>query len=67
MTTIIINERTKLGKLILGMIKETKCGEIVDFKKEIPNKETSRAILDAKNGKTKKYENTDALFNDLGI
>ena len=55
MTTIIINEKTKKGQLILDLIKEMGIGKIVDDNMEandIPNNTTLKAILEAKEGKT---------------
>jgi hypothetical protein len=55
MTTIIINEKTKKGQLILDLIKEMGIGKIVEDNMEandIPNNTTLKAILEAKEGKT---------------
>jgi len=55
MTTIIINEKTKKGQLILDLIREMGIGKIVDDNMEandIPNNTTLKAILEAKEGKT---------------
>ena len=55
MTTIIINEKTKKGRIILDLIREMGIGKIVDDKKEslnIPNLETIKAIQEAGEGKT---------------
>jgi len=55
MTTIVINEKTKKGRIILDLIREMGIGKIVDDKKEtlnIPNNETIKAILEAEEGKT---------------
>ena len=55
MTTIIINEKTKKGRIILDLIREMGIGKIVDDKKEslnIPNLETIKAIQEADEGKT---------------
>lgn len=74
MTTIVINEKTKIGKLIMNMIRETKCGQIIDEKKQdkeycklphIPNAETIKAMKDAKAGKGTKFTSTKELFKAL--
>lgn len=61
MTTIIINEKTKKGRIILDLIREMGMGKIIDDKvKNTPNKITSNAIREAINGKTTKCNS----FND---
>jgi hypothetical protein len=74
MTTIVINENTKMGKLIMTIIKETNCGKIIQDNKKgandcgfshAPNKETIEALKEAKAGKTKKYESAKDLFKAL--
>ena len=60
MTTIVINEKTKKGRIILDLIREMGIGKIVDDKKEslnIPNLETIKAIQEAGEGKTIKCMN----------
>jgi len=55
MTTIIINEKTKKGRIILDLIREMRVGKIVDNLMEsenIPNNTTIKAILEANEGKT---------------
>jgi hypothetical protein len=55
MTTIIINEKTKKGQIILDLIREMGVGKIIDNKMEaedIPNEKTIKAIQEAKEGKT---------------
>ena len=55
MTTIIINEKTKKGRIILDLIKEMGVGKIVDDLMEpenIPNSKTIKAIKEANEGKT---------------
>ena len=42
-TTVIINNKTKKGKLILDLIREMGCGEILY---DHPNEETHAAIED---------------------
>ncbi len=64
MTTVIINNKTKKGKLILDLIREMNCGEIIE---EEPNEETIKAIQEARNGELKKAENSDDLSDKLGL
>jgi len=55
MTTIIINEKTKKGRIILDLIKEMRVGKIIDDLMEpenIPNSTTINAIKEANEGKT---------------
>lgn len=55
MTTIIINEKTKKGRIILDLIKEIGVGKIVDNLMEsenILNSVTLKAIKEANEGKT---------------
>ena len=55
MTTIIINEKTKKGKIIIDLIRELGVGKIVVDKNKsenIPNDETILAIQEAREGKT---------------
>ena len=57
MTTIVINEKTKKGRIVLDQIREMGIGKIVDNKKEslnIPNRETIKAIQEEGEGKTVK-------------
>ena len=62
MTTIIIKEKTKKGRLILDLIREIGVGEIIDDRLEsdnIPNNITIKAIKDASEGKTIKCSDFD--------
>jgi hypothetical protein len=55
MTTIIINEKTKKGRIILDLIKEIGVGKIVDNLMESENNlnsTTVKAIREANEGKT---------------
>jgi lysophospholipid acyltransferase (LPLAT)-like uncharacterized protein len=52
MTTIIINEKSKKGKIVLQLIKELGIGKIVGEKTTRPNKVTLDAINDAYEGNT---------------
>lgn len=69
MTTISlkINERSKMGKIILELIKvsseENQGVEII----HVPNSETIKAIEDVQKGKTTKVKNAQELFKNLGI
>lgn len=64
MTTVIINNKTKKGKLILDLIREIGCGEILH---DHPNEETQVAIEDARKGKLKKADSALELCKELGI
>ena len=64
MTTVIINNKTKKGKLILDLIRELRCGEILY---DHPNEETRAAIEDARKGKLKRADSASELCNELGI
>jgi hypothetical protein len=63
--TLKINERSGIGKAILDLItnhaKEGKSVEII----ETPNLATINAMLEAKQGKTKKFKNVEDLFKEL--
>ncbi len=53
MTTIIINERTKKGQIILDLVRKLSCGEIINEDATfIPNKKTTKAIHEVIEGKT---------------
>lgn len=55
MTTIVINEKTRKGKIILDLIKEMGIGRIVSENKDkihFPNDVTVQAIREAKQGNT---------------
>ncbi|MBC8485513.1 MAG: hypothetical protein H8D45_05675 [Bacteroidetes bacterium] len=64
MTTVIINNKTKKGKLILDLIREMGCGEIIT---DNPNEETRAAIKDARRGKLKRANSAAGLCKELGI
>jgi len=62
MTTIIIDENTKKGRLFLDLIQEMGVGEINDDMLEshdIFNNTTLKAIKDAREGKTIKCDDFD--------
>jgi hypothetical protein len=52
MTTIIINEKTKKGRIILDLIREVNGGKIIESDKNIPNDKTMKAIQEAEEGNT---------------
>jgi hypothetical protein len=55
MTTIIINEKTKKGRIILDLIREINGGKIIENDKKAvnaPNDTTLKAIQEASEGKT---------------
>ncbi len=60
MTTIIINEKSKKGKVILDLLKEMGVGKIISEKSQNkslkPNKDTLLAIKDAIEGNTIKCD-----------
>ena len=62
MTTIIINEKTKKGRLILDLIREIGVREIIDDRLESDNtfnNTTTKAIQEANEGKTIKCSDFD--------
>ena len=62
MTTIIINEETKKGRLILDLIREIDVGEIIGDKLEpgnILNDTTLKAFREAHEGNTIKCSDFD--------
>jgi hypothetical protein len=62
MTILIINEKTKKGRIILDLIKEIGVGKIVDNLMEsenILNSTTVKAIREANEGKTIKCTDFD--------
>lgn len=68
MTTIVINEKTKKGRIILDLIREMGVGEIIENKKassHIPNDTTLKAIRDAEEGKTIKCTDFDDYLNKV--
>ena len=69
MTTISlkINERSKMGKIILELIKvSSEENQGVDII-HVPYAETIKAIEDVQKGKTTKVKNSQELFKNLGI
>ena len=68
MTTIVINEKTKKGRIILDLIREMGVGEIIENKKtssHIPNDTTLKAIRDAEEGKTIKCTDFDDYLSKV--
>lgn len=63
MTTIVINEKTKIGKLIMNMIIETNCGKVIDEKKS--NRQTVAAINDSIAGRVHKVKSVNELMQKL--
>ena len=62
MTTIIINEETKIGRLVLDLIREIGVGEIIDDRLKsdnILNDITINAIREANEGNTIKCDDFD--------
>lgn len=55
MTTVIINEKTKKGRIILDLIREMSCGKIITDNlndEKTPNDKTRMAFRDAIEGKS---------------
>lgn len=68
MTTVIINEKTKKGKIILDLIKEMGVGKIVEEKKtqdSILNDTTLEAIKEAEEGNTIKCTSFEDYLNKV--
>ncbi len=62
MTTIIINEKTKKGRIVLNLVRELSCGKIIGENIEgenTPNDKTRLAIREASEGKTIKCTDFD--------
>jgi len=60
MTTIIINEKTKKGRIVLDLIRELNCGKIIEDKRvgnDNPRDITRLAIHQANAGETIKCTN----------
>lgn len=64
MTTVILDDKTRKGKLILDLIKEIKGGEII---KNEPNEETIKAIEDARNNYLTRVKDSGDLIKKLGL
>jgi len=62
--TLKIDKRSKQAKAVIEMLKTF---DFVKFEEPRYNKETEKAIKDAKAGKTFKVKNSKDLFKELGI
>ena len=66
MTTIIINERSKKGRIILDLVRELSCGKIInDDRLNLPNSKTIKAIQEASDGKTIKCNDFEDYLNKV--
>jgi len=65
MATVIINEKTKKGRIILDLIKETGIGEIYYDTDNIPNQTTIDAIREAQEGYTTKCSGFDDYLKKI--
>jgi lysophospholipid acyltransferase (LPLAT)-like uncharacterized protein len=65
MTTIVINENSKKGKIIIDLIREMGVGRIIDNSNKAPNKTTINAVEDAKAGYTTKCTDFDDYLNKV--
>lgn len=68
MTTIIINEKTKKGRIILDLIREMGVGKIIEnniTSDAILNKTTLKAIQEAKEGRTIKCNDFEDYLNKV--
>ena len=68
MTTVIINEKTKKGQIILDLIREMGAGKIIDetkSKNHILNDTTLQAIEEVQKGKTIKCTSFEDYLNKV--
>jgi len=68
MTTITlkINEKSKKGKYLLGLIREmAKEESLIEIVYNTPNEKTLKAMEDAENSKTYDVDNIDELFESI--
>lgn len=66
MTTIIINEKSKKGRIILDLVRELSCGKIInEDSRYLPNNKTIKAIQDASKGKTIKCNDFEDYLNKV--
>ena len=68
MTTVVINEKTKKGRIILDLIREMNVGKIIEEKKSqhpVFNDITLQAIKEARDGETVKCTNFDDYLNKV--
>jgi len=63
MTTIIIDTKTEEAKKMVELLKSTRYAKIID--PLFPNKETIKAVEDAKNGKVKSYTSIAEMMSVL--
>ena len=63
MTTVLIDD-SKSGNIILELIKEMGCGEILS---NAPNEETQKAIEDARNGVLHRAKSAGDLCKELEL
>lgn len=62
MTTVIINDKTKKGKLVLELFREMGYGKIISRE---PNQETIAAIEDARAGKVSEAKHVKELLKSI--
>ncbi len=63
--TIKVNNSTKRGKYIIGLLREmAKTGKDIKIE-NVPNAETIKAIKDAESGNVKEAANVDDLFDSI--
>jgi len=67
MTTIIIHPKSKEEKNLLTKMLKKMNIEARIVEDTLPNYETQKAISDVENKKGVRAENSDELFNQLGI
>lgn len=68
MTTITlkINEKSKKGKYLLGLIREmAKDESLIEIIYNAPNEKTLKAMEEAENGKLYDADNIDELFDAI--
>ena len=62
MTTNIINEKSKKGRIIIDLVRELSCGKIInDDCVNLPNNKTIKAVQEAREGKTTKLNDFDVV------
>lgn len=68
MTTVIINEKTRKGRIILELMREMNVGKIIEEKKSqhpVLNDITLQAIKEAQDGETVKCASFDDYLNKV--
>ena len=63
MTTVIIDTKTEEAKKMVELLKSTKYAKIIDV--QLPNRETLKAIEDAKKGQVKSYNSVNEMMAKL--